>query len=186
MLRLIDRNDIELFAQISDTVYDNVLNQHINTAQFVDLQKLLGSEFYNDLIRNSTDAKYKALLNLGDYTYQSVTYTNHGLKAVLVHYAYGRYIQFGSQTDTPFGYVEKITNDSQPVDFNQKKSIAKMNQQTAFNYWESVKLFLDRNADDYPLWKNSCVTQRGTFRISKIGGSSDVSVNTASIFKLKT
>lgn len=169
MIQLITRSDIAVFTQISDTVYDSVLNQHINLAQFVDVQKLMGVDFYNDLIRNSTDANYISLLDGGDYTYQGITYTNEGLKSVIVHYTYGRYLLLGSQTDTPFGYVEKLTNDSQPVDITQKKTTSKMYQTTAFNYWENVKLFLDRNADDYPLWKNSCVTQRGTFRVSKIG-----------------
>lgn len=169
MIQLINRTKIAAFTQISDTVYDNVLNEHINNAQFIDVQKLMGSDFYNDMIRNSTEANYVSLLAEGDYNYQGKVYTNVGLDAVIVFYTMGRYTQFGSHTDTPFGYVEKLTNDSAKVDFGEKKSKAKMHQQTAYNYWENVRLFLDRNADDYPLWKDSCTTQRGTFRISKIG-----------------
>jgi len=168
MQQLINRSDIAEYAQISDTVYDNVLKQHINLAQFVDVQKLMGVDFYNDMIRNSTDVKYTALLEGADYTYSGTTYTNEGLKSVLVHYAYGRYILHGSQTDTPFGYVEKLSQDSEKVDIAQKKSTAKMYQTTAFNYWENVKLFLDRNESTYPLWKNSCITQQRLFRIRKI------------------
>lgn len=169
MTLLINRTDIAEFRQISDTVYDDVLNQHIVDAQFSDLQNLMGINFYNDLIRNYTDANYVTLLDGGTYTYQGITYTNVGLKAVLVHYAYGRYIQFGSQTDTPFGYVDKLNQTSQPVSNDAKKTMAKMNQQVAFNYWENVNLFLERNAEDYPLYESGCVTQNRSFRISKIG-----------------
>ena len=168
MTLLISRIDIAQYRQISDTVYDNVLNQHIIDAQFNDLQKLMGIDFYNDLIRNYGDVKYTTLLEGGTYTYQGVTYTNVGLKAVLVHYAYSRYVLFGGQTDTPFGYVEKLNNDSQQVSLEGKKTISKMNEQVAFNYWENVNLFLERNAATYPLYKTGCVTQNRTFRISKI------------------
>ena len=109
------------------------------------------------------------MLNGGTYTYQSVTYTNVGLKAVIVHYTYGRYVLQGSETDTPFGRVQKLTNDSQEVSLAAKKTMSKMNQQMAFTYWENVKDFLDRNTNDYPLWENNCGVRRGGFRISKIG-----------------
>jgi len=168
MTLLINRTDIAQYRQISDTVYDNVLNQHIFDAQFSDLQKLMGIDFYNDLIRNWQDAKYTELLDGGTYTYNNTTYTNVGLKVVLTHYAYSRYVLFGSQTDTPFGYVEKLNNDSQAVSIEAKKTIAKMNQQVAFNYWENVNLFLERNSTTYPLYKSGCVTQNRNFRISKI------------------
>lgn len=168
--RLITRADISTYRQISDSVYDNVLNPQIDDAQFLDVQKLLGERFYNDLILNSGDANYVALLTGGSYVYNGITYTNHGLKAVIVRYAYARYIQFGSFTDTPFSLVEKLSGqDSQQVSSIDKKNIAKSNQQAAFIYWENVKLFLDRNAADYPLWTNNCAKFSGGFRISKIG-----------------
>lgn len=181
MVLLVNRTDIAEFRQISTSVKDKLLNQFINDAQFVDVQKLLGRNFYNDLIRNYTDANYQTLLNRGDYTYQSTTYTNVGLKAVIVHYAYARYVMEGSQIDTAFGYVEKLNPDSQIVSDGSKKTKAKSNQQTAFNYWENVLDFLDRNSDDYDLW-TSCVVQKGNFRISKIGGASKGYPTTASRF----
>ncbi len=174
MIQLITRTDISDYVQISDTVYDNVLNEHINNAQFIDVQKLMGADFFNDLIRNPTDANYVSLLDEGDYIHKGTTYTNYGLRAVIVYYTNSRYKLSGSQTDTPFGLVEKVTSDSTPVADSSKKTAHKMNQQIAYNYWENVRLFLDRNSDDYPLWRDSCVTQRSTFRISKIGGSTNV------------
>ena len=167
---LITRDDISIYRQISSTPYDNVLNQNILDAQFLDIQSLMGSDFYNDLIRNYNDAKYTTLLDGGTYEYQGITYTNVGLKVVLVHYAYARYVLFGSQTDTPFGYVEKLNEQSERVSLESKKTMSKMNQQVAFNYWENVRLFLDRNSTDYPLWNDgNCRIKRGGFKISKIG-----------------
>ena len=182
MKLLINRTDIAEYRQISKTVFDKVLNQHILDAQFIDVQKLLGADFYNDLIRNYTDSKYTTLLDGEDYTYQSVTYTLIGLKAVIIHYAYSRYILAGSQTDTPFGYVEKTNDNSQSVSDNSKKNMWKSNQQAAFNYWENVMDYLDRNASTFPLWETSCASTNQTFKISKIGGTSRGRPMTASRF----
>lgn len=170
---LITKTDILEYRQISKSVRSDVLNMHIIDAQFTDVQKLLGMEFYNDLILNYSDTKYQTLLNGGTYEYNGTTYTNVGLKAVIVHYFYARYVLTGSQIDTAFGRVEKLSNDSEKVDYSGKKTVSKMNQQSAFTYWENVKLFLDRNNSDYELWNNNCIRKNGTFRISKINGNSD-------------
>ena len=167
-MALINRADIQVYRQVSNSTYDDVLNQHILDAQFVDLQDLMGMDFYNDLVRNSATVANAALLDGGTYTYNGITYTNVGLKAVLSHYAYARYIMFGSQTDTPFGFAEKSTQESNSVSDTGKKTMFKMNQQTAYKYWENVSAFLNRNESDYPLWKNGCALTKTKFRISKI------------------
>lgn len=170
MALLIDRTDIAVYRQISSTVYDDVLNMHITDAQFVDVQELLGADFYNDLIMNPTTVANLALLNKASYIHEGTTYLNYGLKSVISHYSYARYVMFGSAIDTPFSLVEKLNPDSRPVSDNSKKTMYKSNQQTAFTYWSNVRQFLDRNSDDYPLWRKECVTpRRSGFRISKIG-----------------
>lgn len=167
---LINRTDIAEFRDISKTVLDKIINQHIYDAQFQDLQRLMGVQFYNDMLRNHTDAIYQTLLNDADYVFQNITYSNVGLKTVLVHYAYSRYALLGHNKDTPFGLVVKQTENSLPSSEGNKKSLHKMNQTMAFNYWENVRDFLNRNASTYPLWNNGrCIDHRGNFRISKIG-----------------
>ena len=169
MANLITRTDIALYKQISKTVFDEVLNPFISDAQFTDIQPLMGPDFYFDMIENVTDANYVALLAAGTYTYEGETFTNVGLKAVIAHYAYARYIMFGSQVDTPFGFQEKTNENSLNVSVAGKKTIYKMNQQMAFGYWENVLAFLSRNATDYPKWINGCYQKGNSFRISKIG-----------------
>lgn len=167
---LINRTDIAEWKDVSQTINDKVLNQFIYDAQFIDLQKLMGSQFYNDLERNYDSTVYQALLNEGDYTHLSVTYFNAGLKRVLIDYAYARYTLLGSNRDTPFGRVIKQTPESVETSIEDKKTIHKMNQQTGFNYWENVVDFINRNTSDYPLWRDAeCIVKRGSFRISRIG-----------------
>jgi len=168
---LVDRAEITKHRQISQTVYDDVLNQYIRDAQFLDVQDLLCAEFYNDLMMNSTDAEYVELLNRGIYQYNGTEYTNVGLKTVICYYAHARYLKFGSATDTPFSLVEKTNNDSQIVSEKTKQILYKQNQQIAYKYWMNVEAFLNRKKSNYPLWKvedNCKPSGCRTFRINKI------------------
>jgi len=171
MTLLINRNDFAVNnRQITQSNFNSgTLDQHVSDAQFVDIQKLMGLDFYNDMIRNYTDTKYQTLLNGGSYTYNNTTYTNVGLKSAIVFYAYSRYVLMGSQTDTPFGYIEKTTTDSIRVSDGGKKNMYKENKNIAFNYWENVRNFLERKSTEYPLWESNCFVKRGGFKISKIG-----------------
>ena len=165
---LINRTDIAEYRNISSTVLDKVLNPHILDAQFNDIQKLIGSDFFNDLIENYTSSEYQALLNSGTYVHSGTTYTNVGLKTVIIHYAYARYARFGSNTDTPFGLVVKSSEQTEQASAADKKAIYTENKNLAFNYWENVKKFLDRNIDDYPLYKESCQRQHSGIKIKTI------------------
>jgi len=167
---LINRIDFaNNYRNISQSNYNlGNLDQHISDAQFVDIQRLMGIDFYNDLIRNSNSANYQSLLIGGDYTYKGTVHTNVGLKSVIVFYAYARYLMFGSNVSTPFGLVQKQGNNSSEISFADKKTMSKNNEQTGYNYWENVRLFIERNKNDYPLWKENCLIQRQEFRISKI------------------
>ena len=165
MRLLINRAEIAKYRNIAKSVLDNVLNMHILDAQVHDLQKLLGANFFNDLVENYSTADYKTLLNGGTYTYNSVVYTNYGLRVVLVHYAYARYVRFGQNIDTPFGLVVKQGENSAQSSSSDKKAIYADNQTLAFNYWENVKQFLDRNTTTYTKYRDNCVVD---YRILKI------------------
>lgn len=141
---------------------------HILDAQVFDLQKLLGANFFNDLVENYTSTEYQTLLNGGTYVYKTVTYTNYGLKAVLVHYAYARYVRFGQNIDTPLGIVVKLSENSEQSSVGDKKAAYTDNQTLAFNYWENVRTFLDRNRTDYPLFDDNCVVNYNILKIKTI------------------
>jgi len=168
MKLLINRVDIAETRDISDTTYDSVLNMHIIDAQSSDIQKLLGSDFFHDLIRNSADANYQTLLKGGVYVFNGTTYTNVGLNKVIEHYAYSRYKRFGSNKDTPWGSVIKTAENTEQTSLADKKATYTENRSLAFNYWENVRNFLDRNFSDYPLYENSCLPQHSTLKIRTI------------------
>lgn len=164
---LITRAEIQKYKQVSKTGYDDVLNASIREAQLLDLQPLLGESFFNLIQANPNN--YTDLLNGGQYSYNNITYTNNGVKMVLAYFAYARYTMFGSAIDTPFSFVEKLNENSRPVETTTKKSIYQLNRESAFQLWDSVDNYLVRNKIE-GYGKNCHTVNRTTgMRFTKIG-----------------
>ena len=164
MQPLITRNDIARYKQISKTPHDGKLNEQIIDAQLLDLQPLLGESFFNKIVSAPQD--HADLLDGGIYEHDGISYTNYGLKMVLAYYAYARYAMFSSAIDTPFSVVEKLNDNSRPVDALAKKTIYTLNREAAQQVWNNVKNYLIRTAHhDY----TDCKTPKGGFRFKKIG-----------------
>lgn len=164
--RLINITDMQEYHDISDTTYTKVLNSMIVAAQLQDVSVLLGEKLFNDLLNNA--GNYTELLDGSVYTYNGVDYTNYGLKSVISHYAYARYLMFGSSKDTPYGFVDKLSGqDSKPTSDKHKKDLYNLNRDSAYTLWISVKNFLVRTKE--PLFINTCNTKPNNhFKISKI------------------
>jgi hypothetical protein len=145
--KLINRFDISQYKQISQTVYDDVLNAIIIESQIQDLAPLLGERLFNDLLNNTVN--YNDLLEGGTYTHDNILYSNYGLKAVLSYYAYARYQMFGGVIDTPFSQIEKLEGaESRPTSDKTKKDLYQMNRDSAFNVWKSVENYLIRTNNE--------------------------------------
>lgn len=167
-MRLINKNDILKVRQISKSIPEERINTFIDEAQILDLKPILGEAFYFDIITNPDN--YSDLLNGKVYQYGNNTVSSCGLKQVLIFFTYARYKMFGNEVDTPFGFTEKQFQDGKNPERSSKKENYKYNQQTAFQYWEEVQKYLNRNSNLYPLWKTeNCITKRNNFfRINKI------------------
>lgn len=163
---LITKSDIT-HRQISVNTQDSDINQHIEDAERMDLRPLLGEEFYQAVSTNN-NGDYDDLLNGVSYQYDSKNYHQPGLKRVLEDYAYARYMLFGSQKDTSFGFVEKSTQDSTHIDWQQKKTRSQHIKDSAFQLWKDVERYLNRKIGDYPIWENQCQPKRNKVRFSKI------------------
>ena len=163
--KLITREKIREYKQLSRTANDDRLDDVIIQVQIDELRPLLGDKLFNDLMQNPTN--YTALLTGGTYTYQNVLYTNYGLYAVLSYYIYAYWTMFGDVTNTPFGTVQKLnSNVSEPVDTSIRKSLFTMNKQSAYNIWLSVEAYLRRTNN--PLF-DFCEVRKKSFNIRKIG-----------------
>tara|TARA_R100001530_G_scaffold115535_1_gene82479 strand:- start:789 stop:1316 length:528 start_codon:yes stop_codon:yes gene_type:complete len=169
---IINRQQIESYnIQLSQSIYDNKLNQLIQEAQFNDLRPLLGTRFYNDILKkiSVSDTTYDDLLNGSEYEYMNETYFNYGLRIVLSYYTFARWSMFGDITDTPFGQTKRTNTELEtPLTIAEKKQAYNNNQNIAWNYWLSVKDFLNRNYKDYELY-DTCLRQKPKFKLYKLG-----------------
>lgn len=166
---LIDKIEIAKHRQISQSVRDDKIDPYIEDAEFLDLKNLLGELLYNDIVANPTSAENIKLMDPFAYTYEGYNYKHQGLKKVLSIFSYSRYIMFGSNTDTPFGLMNKRSQDSDQVETDQLKIIYKKDQQIAHQYFGEIRRYLDRFASTYPLWQVDCSgSGSGKIRINKI------------------
>lgn len=163
--KLVTREDIAQYKQISKTPNDAKLNECIVDAQLIDIAPLLGEKLFNKIMAAPED--YQDLLEGGDYTYSGITYKNYGLKAVISYFVYARYKMFGSDIDTPFSSVQKLSDNSTPTPEATKKTLYNLNRESAMQIWANVKAYLIRSKNpDF----NSCKSElrRGTFKFTKL------------------
>lgn len=159
---LINIDEIRKYKQISGSIETDVINQYILEAQIQDLAPLLGESLYNAIIETPED--FETLLNGNKYVYDDKKYTNYGLNAVLAHYAYARYVRFGSYIDTPFSFVEKKNDTSDRVSESGKTNLYNLNRDTAFNYFKNVLLYMQRKG----YVKDTCKPKKSNFRYNNI------------------
>jgi hypothetical protein len=158
MTPLITINDIRARKSISLNVNEAAqLTPQILEAQDFDLRPFMGDEFYFDLVDDITSSPslqvYNDLWNGCTYTYGSRQYTHEGLKAFLVYATYARYVTNASTIATATGLVGKNNLHSEPV---TDKTIARITEQTRSGsqvYLNRVTDFLNRNRNEYPLWR---------------------------------
>ncbi len=163
MQPLITRSDIARYKQIAKTPHDDKLNEQILDAQLLDVQPLIGESLFNKII--AAPLAYADLMDGGIYEHDGISYTNYGLKMVLAYFAYGRYIMFSSAIDTPFSVVEKLSDNSRPVEASAKKTIYTLNREAAHQVWDNVRNYLIRTRQ--PDFKG-CRAQPQGIRFSKI------------------
>lgn len=153
---LIARSDIEAFAQVSGlTKEEKQLHPYILAAQNVDIKKVLGNAFWTDLVNNRTSAKYKTVLEGGEYTVDGKTLTFSGLKAAIACYSYARYVMGKNAQDTPFGFMTKESNFGTPADRKLLSEISRDNIASGQYYLNEVVEFLKNDPDTYDLF-DSC------------------------------
>lgn len=164
---LITRAEIQQYKQLSNSINNAKLNELILQAQMVDLYPLVGEQLFYDILNNPST--YANLLNGNIYTYNGITYTNVGLKAVLAHYTYARYSLYGDVIDTAFGLKAKLNSEvSEKIDYPMKKTLYEHNCNYAFNLWLNVESFLMRtNVQKY--FKCGTKSDNKNFRISRLG-----------------
>lgn len=165
--KLINREEVQIYKQISNTVYNDVFDSIVLETQIQDIAPLLGERLFNDLLENTSN--YTDLLDGCNYNHNGITYVNYGLKAVISYYFYSRYQMFGNVTDTPFSLVEKLDGqNSQQVSAKTKDALYQLNRDSAFKIWQNVENYLIRTNNELFNLLTLCENKKTSFKISKI------------------
>lgn len=168
MANLITYTDFAAYRDITVNISDvKRLDTYISEAQNFDLRPLLGEELYFDFINNLTVQKYIDLKNGKNYIPSDYTATFNflGIKPVLVYFTYSRFLLNDNYRSTNAGFVQKVTEHSNPVDEKTIARLASQARASALSYWKDVLLFLYTYSDTYTLWG-------GNDKVDKIVGSS--------------
>jgi len=174
MANLITSVDVNKIKRISLNQNDaRQLDPFITEAQNFDLKTQMGDAFFQDVVTNPGEPDNVVLLDGAIYKDDDgndVEFT--GIKAVLVYFAYGRYINGKNAQDTPHGFVNKTGENSAKIDAIEVSRQSKQAQAGAFALWRDVITFLNSNINDnkYPLWEGRKRTGRtNSVRISRMG-----------------
>lgn len=137
-IKAISKNRVSDFDKLAEEV------------QLVDLQPLMGFDFYQDIIQNPTTIWNAKLLDGGTFTYGGRDYIYSGLKYVLAYFLYARHIGQSNEMDTFSGLVEKNLDDSSRADLgiikNRQNSIRKI----ANSHWADCEKFIIANITEFP------------------------------------
>lgn len=158
MEAMITLNDIKLYKSISSNINTiKELDPFILEAQDFDLRSFMGESFYLDFIddffASPSLVKYSDLWNGQEYEYGGYRYKHEGLKAILIHHSYARYLSHANVTSTPFGIVSKTNQYSEKAD---EKTMARLIQQarsSATVFEERVEKYLNWHSSNFTLWR---------------------------------
>ncbi|WP_157681234.1 DUF6712 family protein [Maribacter dokdonensis] len=118
----------------------------IDDAEEVDLFEQLGN-FYFELIAKADDEDFDNLLNGCEFEFEGVKMKHSGLRKYVAGLAYVRYLGVSNMTHTPHGYVNKLTQNSEPVSYNQIKDEKKEVQRAASIRFKTISNYLELNPE---------------------------------------
>lgn len=121
----------------------DVENKHI--------KKMLGRDLLKDMKDNP--ANYTEVLNGGTYdTDDGRTIPFEGLKFILAYLIAARYFVVGFKQDSFTGMVKKDMAEANQLSSAERKEEQMLLTNIALDEWEQLKIYLNKNAETYPLW----------------------------------
>ena len=119
----------------------------------LELQKLLGIAFLQDIQNNPETVDNLKLLNGATFTdCIGNTITHKGLRFVIAYLNYSEYLGSSYAVDTFTGFVKKKHENADALAEGEIKKLQSRNREIALNEFDVIKLFLDANESLYPLW----------------------------------
>jgi len=144
MANLITVNEFTTLKHISKKIDTDRIEQAIGFAQDIDLYDYLG-DFLFDVLTNSAEVAYADLMDGSTFTEGSFEFRHAGLKSLLADLAYVRYLMSSNVNDTPFGLVQKSSQDSTPLDRGLIKDLASQAMRDADIKFSLINKYLEEN-----------------------------------------
>ena len=141
MAHLITSTEFATYRNISQKLDEGKIDESIGLAQQSDLIEILG-DFYFDVIENAAVAEWLPLLNGSTFTYNNDKFEHAGIKKMLADYTYSRYVYTANINATPFGFQKKFTQDSEGIDRNTIKDLAKQAQVDAGIKFKFIEYYI--------------------------------------------
>jgi hypothetical protein len=120
----------------------------------LEVDKLLGYAFYQAI--SLAPNNYGDILNATEFVDNNGNTVKHrGLLYVIAYLNYAKYIGESYVVDTYSGFVQKNRPDSERISSGDIKRLQQENREIAFNAFELIRMFLNKNRDVYPLWNQT-------------------------------
>ena len=140
-------------------------NMIAREVESLELDKLLGYAFYQDVSANQSD--YSDLLNGCQFEDRNKNLVFHrGLRYVLAYLNYAKYIGESYVQDTFTGFVQKTRQDSERISAGDIKRLQQENREIGFNAFELIRMYLNKENEKtpktYPLW--NCTSDKKIYK----------------------
>ena len=162
MSNIITVDEFTIYRNVSKKIDEGKVNECIELAQTIDLYDAL-DDFYFDLIENLDNQDYQDLLSGSTFTVNNKVYRQAGIKSLLADYTYTRYLYQINTNHTPFGFQQKFTQDSQPVDRNLIKDMVKQTQIDTSIKFKMIDKYLKNNKEIFPRYSKGNNNDINTF-----------------------
>lgn len=117
------------------------IDRCIDTAERVDLFDVLGP-FYFDVVENKNNSDWSGLMDGAMFEYEGEKCIHIGIKKYLAGLAYVRYLTMINVSHTPFGLVNKMSQDSEPIDPTTIRDLRKTEQRTLEVEFERIDRYI--------------------------------------------
>lgn len=174
-MALISRINLENAGlDLSKNIKDSEINGYIREAELFDLRESFDSSSYYStfMIETAKDPiadEYLRILDPYTYEYEGATYRHEGVRAVLVYYAYSRFVKVGTVQSSTGGLVQKTDTQNLPVPQEKLHELVNHYRKQADILWQDVEFYLDKMVPAYRE-RNKNIDRSSNFSVQKVAG----------------
>lgn len=168
---LITKTDILTYRPTA-ALDDTRIKPFILEAQRLDLRPVLNDALYYDFVLKFDStldpmyASYQKLLVGDQYTYQALTIDYDGIKPMLCFFALARFVASNPFNITRMGVVVKSSDQSDPVDTTQLRTLVNDLRSVAIGYQNEVIKYLENNTSTFALYNTGGASNQAATRTS--------------------